>query len=46
MIVVIRDLFNLHVGFSLILDINEIENLNVGLSFIFNIRHSNFRYRT
>ena len=46
MIVVIRDLFNLNVGFSLILDINEIENLNVGLSFIFNIRHSNFKYRT
>ena len=46
MIVVSQNLLNLNVGFSLILDIYEIENLNVGLSFIFNIRHSNFKYRT
>ena len=31
-IVVIRDLLNLNVGFSLIFHIYEIENLNVGLS--------------
>ena len=46
MIVVSRNLLNLNVGFSLIFDIYEIEILNVGLSFIFNIRHSNFKYRT
>ena len=32
MIVVIRGLLNLNIGFSLIFDIYEIENLNVGLS--------------
>ena len=46
MIVVIRDLLELNVGFSFIFDMYQIENLNVGLSFGFNILHSNLKYRT